>query len=282
MPKIASQNLYVKSLEGLHLYHFWLSSCSQRVRVVMAEKALQWTSHEIDLENQEHASDKYQSIHPDGLVPALVHDGEVFVESIDIIDYLDREFEGTSLRPQSPHLRETMHNWMNRADAAQSSLKLLTHQFLFRMRPMPPEALERFVQNHNNRKLCEFMRVFASEEGFPVADIEAAIFVHFDGFCALDAVLGGNQWLLGDTYSLADIAWAPNVHRLDLMQYPFERHPNLLRWYRQIKERPAYRAGIASLEPPPAARAFDEYSSRLHGIGRGIGNFRPLSAASAR
>ena len=280
MPKIETQNHDVKSLAGLHLYHFWMSSCSQRVRVVMAEKDLQWTSHEVDLQNQEHTSKEYQSIHPDGLVPALVHDGVVFIESIDIIDYLDSEFEGTPLRPQSSHLNEAMHGWMKMADEAQSSLKLLTHQFLFRMQPMPPEALARFVQNHNNEKLCDFMRVFASEEGFPDTDIEAALAVHYEGFCALDAALEQNQWLLGDSFSLADIAWVPNVHRLDLMKYPFDRHPNLLRWYRQFAERPAYQSGISGLEPPPAAQAFAEYSSLLHHEGRGISNFEPLRSTA--
>jgi glutathione S-transferase len=64
MPLIDTSNKDVKFFKGLHLYHFWLSSCSQRVRIVLAEKDLDWVSHEIDSEKMEHATPEYQSIDP--------------------------------------------------------------------------------------------------------------------------------------------------------------------------------------------------------------------------
>ena len=58
MPAIETTNEEVKTFKGLHLYHFWLSSCAQRVRIVLGEKGLEWTGHEIDLEKQEHATEE--------------------------------------------------------------------------------------------------------------------------------------------------------------------------------------------------------------------------------
>ena len=49
-----------------------------RVRMVLVEKKLPWTSHVIDLSKMEHATPEYQSINPNGLVPTLVHDGHTY------------------------------------------------------------------------------------------------------------------------------------------------------------------------------------------------------------
>lgn len=70
----------------------------------------------------------------------------------------------------------------------------------------------------------------------------------------MDAALADKDWLVGD-YSLADMAWAPNAHSLNLMKYPFERHPNVQAWYERFKQRLAYQERMMSLEPPPAAEA---------------------------
>jgi len=51
------------------------------------------------------------------------------------------------------------------------------------------------------------------------------------------------------------MAWAPNAHSLNLMKYPFERHPNVQAWYERFKQRLAYQERMMSLEPPPAAEA---------------------------
>ena len=89
MPQIETKNEKVQKLAGLHLYHDPLSSCAMRVRMVLAEKKLPWQSHVIDLAKMEHATPEYQSINPNGLVPTLIHDGRTYIESIDIIQYLD-------------------------------------------------------------------------------------------------------------------------------------------------------------------------------------------------
>ena len=91
MPKVEPENDAVRALTGFHLYHAGWSNCSMRVRMVLEEKGQEWTSHHLDIRKGEHISAEYFGIHPKGLVPALVHDGEVWIESNDIIEYLDEE-----------------------------------------------------------------------------------------------------------------------------------------------------------------------------------------------
>ena len=95
---VNTKNKSVESLEGIHLYHGAISNCSMRVRMALVEKGLQWTSHHIDLKKKENITDEYFGINPNGLVPTLVDNGVVHIESNDIIDYIDQEYPKPSLR----------------------------------------------------------------------------------------------------------------------------------------------------------------------------------------
>ena len=101
-----STNDEVRTFKGLHLYHFTFSNCSQRVRIALEEKGLRWTSHHLDLAANEHATPEYRTINPNGVVPTLVHDGRVYIESNDIISYLDEAFPEPPLTPTDTASRE--------------------------------------------------------------------------------------------------------------------------------------------------------------------------------
>lgn len=278
MPVIETSNQEVKAYKGLHLFQYWLSSCSQRVRVVLAEKNLDWVDHPVDISpmGMEHATEAYQSIHPQGLVPALVHDGQVVIESIDIIDYLDSRFPEIPLRVTSEAGLKEMQHWMERADAAQHSIKTLTHEFLFKPDRMTPDQLSQFKQKHNNRELCDFLDLFCSEQGFPPAEIESELKIQHDAFTALDQALRNRQWLVEDIFSLADVAWIPNVRRLDLMLYPLKLHPHLSDWYQRFRERPSYRIGVEGCEIAPALDHFRKYNELRKQERTGITSYDPL------
>ena len=49
---------------------------------------------------------------------------------------------------------------MRRANAAQHSIKTLTHEFLFKPDRLRGAQLEQFVANHKNQELCEFLQLF--------------------------------------------------------------------------------------------------------------------------
>src|SRR5262249_25607304 len=99
MPIINSSSTEARNLRGLHLYHFSMSNCSQKARFCLEEKGLHWTSHPVDLSNNQHLTPEFVAINPKGLVPVLVHDGVVVTESSDIIDYVDQHFPDPPLRP---------------------------------------------------------------------------------------------------------------------------------------------------------------------------------------
>ena len=64
----------------LELYHNNISVCAQKVRLVLAEKNVPWENRHIDLKRGDHLKPEFLKVNPRGLVPVLVHDGEVVIE----------------------------------------------------------------------------------------------------------------------------------------------------------------------------------------------------------
>ncbi len=249
MPVIPTNNTELTRLKGIHLWHTGLSTCSQRVRIALAELGLEFESHPVNLHAGENSSDWYQAIHPDGVVPALVDDGRLVIESVDIIDYLDQRQERQHLVPAEPGEREAMLTLMNQADQAQKHLKLLTFEFLFKAAPTMSEDLAKtFQRDHNNETLKKFHRNFRA--GFERSRIEAAAGATDRDFKALDQTLSdGRAFLTGASFSLADIAWIPNFHRFELLGWSFGRYPHLQQWFTGVSARPSYASALESWEP---------------------------------
>jgi glutathione S-transferase len=99
MPTRTTTDAEVQPLDGLHLYHAQLSNSSMRVRLLLAEKGLAWTSHLLDATRQDNLTDSYLRINPTSLIPALVHNGVVVTESSDILYYLEEHFPNPRLAP---------------------------------------------------------------------------------------------------------------------------------------------------------------------------------------
>ena len=96
----------------LELYNFQQSTCSQKVRFVLAEKGLEWVDKRLDSRTGEQLKPDYLKLNPNGLVPTLVHDGAVILDSSVIMEYLDEIFPEPSMVPSDPVARAHMRKWL--------------------------------------------------------------------------------------------------------------------------------------------------------------------------
>ena len=246
----ASEHAGVKTMKGLHLFHFVLSNCSQRVRFALEEKELPWESHHLNLAANEHVSEDYQSINPDGVVPTLVHDGQVVIESNDILGYIDVHFPAPRLAPEDPAERARMHAHITLASGAQGSIKALSHELLFRpFRKVSDEELALYEEKAANRELVAFLRDYAEEGPAWQRRVKLANADMEQRLDSLEAALANDRWLSGASFGLADISWVVNAHRLQQAQYDLAGWPSLLPWYERVASRPAFDRAIASYPP---------------------------------
>lgn len=243
---ITPRNKTVTEYQGLHLYHFGQSNCSVRVRMTLEEKGLQWTSHHLNLHKGENITPEYFGIHPKGLVPALVHDGVVHIESTDIIGYLDAAFPEPPLRPSGDSDEaEAVTRWMR--IAADNHIHFKTYVFAYRLgRRMAKSQAElaAYRELQENKELLQFHEENSSPEGLSRARVSRSTRVLEGCFAAIDQALENRQWLAGDTFSLADITWIPLHVTLDKAGFAFARYANVARWMDAALARPSFRRAV--------------------------------------
>lgn len=255
MGVVTSNSPEVAKLKGLHLYHGGMSNCSMRVRMTLEEKGLAWTSHHIDLRKAENATPEYFAIHPKGLVPALVHDGVVIIESTDIIDYLDERYPEPPLRPADTEARRKMHEWMRLA--ADNHISVKTYMFanqIGKRLAKSPEALAEYLRLQTNDELREFHEENSSPEGLSPERLAKATRILEDCFKRLDDTLADHEWLAGDAFSLADITWLPLYVTLNNANFPFDAYPNVLRWKDAVRARPSFQKAVVEWVPKDLLR----------------------------
>lgn len=90
--------------DQLTLYSYWRSSAAYRVRIALHLKGLVFKTAPVHLIRQggEQHSEAYRAINPQGLVPVLLHKGNVITQSMAICEYLDECFEPNPLLPSDP------------------------------------------------------------------------------------------------------------------------------------------------------------------------------------
>jgi len=106
----------------IELYQFWDSPCCMKVRMVLAEKGLDWELRPVTTYKFDHYQPAYQVLNPHSLVPTLVHDGRAIIQSSNIAEYLDDAFPDPPLKPADPGRRAEMREWMKEEE-----------EFLFRL-----------------------------------------------------------------------------------------------------------------------------------------------------
>src|ERR1700738_5344796 len=104
-------------MQSLVLYNAPQSTCSQRVRFTLHEKNLAFSELRLDLFSGDQLRPEYLKINPNGVVPSLVHNGRVIIDSAVIIEYLSEVFpEPAALVPHDVVARAAMRSLIRYID----------------------------------------------------------------------------------------------------------------------------------------------------------------------
>jgi len=250
---------------GVHLLHFMGSSCSQKLRIFLNLKGIAWHSHLVDLHGNENFRPWFLGINPRGLVPVLVHDGAVHIESNDIIQYLEKTFPEPRLIPQG-HENEVAA-LLKHEDDLHFDLRTLSFRFVFAPpgSPKPAESLKSYAENgtgtvagmkdHEKEIQIAFWER-AARDGFTDESARAAAQKFRAEFDALEKRLTLQPYLMSDRLSVLDIAWFIYANRLSLAGYPLARlHPRLSAWADKLHAHPEFAKEISM--PPEVVTRLD-------------------------
>jgi glutathione S-transferase len=234
------------------LYHNVASTCSQKVRLVLAEKDLAYESHDVDLIRGGQHDPEYVKLNPNHVVPTIVHDGGVFIESTLINEYLDDAFPDRPLRPADAAGRHAMRLWTKRIDDLHPNAGVVTYAIGTRpliLRRSPEEIDTQIEQIPDPRRRA--LRRSVIEHGVKAPEFADAVRAFSRVFDQMQADLSQRSWLAGDRFSLADAAALPYVMRLDhLAMTPLiELRPKVADWYARVRARRSFEVAVSSLLP---------------------------------
>ncbi|MGD9538916.1 MAG: glutathione S-transferase family protein [Alphaproteobacteria bacterium] len=232
----------------IELYHNDKSTCSQKVRLCLAEKSLDWVNRHVNIAAEENLTPQYLKLNPNGVVPTLVHDGAPIAESTVICEYLEETHpEAPHLSPRDPLRRAQMRVWLRYNDEVPSmAIRVPTfqHVILPRYQKMSEAEFEAFVERNPLRK--PFLKRLG-RTGFSRGDYDMAIEQLHQSLERMETVLGESQWLVDGEYSIADICIAPILQRLEdlgMASMWTQSRPGVAGWYERIRARPAYRVAF--------------------------------------
>jgi maleylpyruvate isomerase len=209
----------------MKLYNFFRSGTSHRLRIALRLKGLEVDYVPVDLRAEQHLGDDYKSLNPQGLVPALVHDGGVLIQSPAIIEWLEERYPTPALLP------------VNADDRAH--VRALAAIVGCDIHPL------------NNRRVLETLRkTFGADEA--AIDAWCATWIGA-GFDALEALLDARDargdYCFGASPTLADVYLVPQVESARRFKVDVARWPRIQAIDAACARLDAFRLAAPALQP---------------------------------
>ena len=247
MPVLKLKDRDLLDLDGIHYYGGAYSNNCMRVAMHLEEKGLSWTTHGVNLSSGAQFEPEYLRIHPNGAIPALVHNGNALSNSNDIMRYIEENFPSPSLLPEGEDAQQEA--WREVDEVANSHFKLCKAYFYSKGmgRPCSDEDLERYKTV--NKPVYDFHMRYRS---MPAKQYKQEVLKYVEAYIqGLEDRLQHSAYLCGDSYSVVDIAWLGNLCFLEALKFDFKDFPSVRAWMETIKQRPAYNKKTQVPHIPP-------------------------------
>ena len=234
----------------LELYTHPMSPCSQKVRIVLAEKDLDWEKRHVNLAEKENLLPAYLKLNPLGVVPTLVDGGKPVIESSIICEYLEDRNPEPRLRPDDPYHTSQMRFWMKQIDnKVHPSCGALQWPLVMadKIKLLSPEEMDALIDRVVEKLRRERQRRLL-KMGYDAPDIIDAVGTYEKTIADMERSLSEQEWLAGDRFSLADAAMAPYFQTLQQFGWAdwYLSRQKVADWYDRCVQRASYQSGVAA------------------------------------
>ena len=206
------------------LYTFFRSSTSFRLRIALAYKRLDYEPHYVSLPKMEHRIPSYRDMNPQGLVPLLVEDGRILIQSMAVIEHLDEVYPEPPLMPKDP--------------IGRSYVRAVSQIIGCEIHPL-----------NNVRVLKHLKAQFGADEAATNAWYEHWItegLSGLEGYLAREGLSG--DFCYGNTVTMADICLVPQIFNARRFNCSLDAYPKLLAITDRCMTLDAFRAAEPSTQ----------------------------------
>jgi len=246
---------------SLHLYHHGSSACAAKVRFALAEKQLPWTGHYVDILNGEQFKPEFLALNPKAVVPVLVHDGAVIVESTVICEYAEECFPANPIYPTAPLERARVREWTKAVDeelhpACSAITYVVSHRHTI-LRNGAGSFEEFLARGGSEGSAARALKWQWIQLGLEAPGAAEKIRLYDSYLHRMEHALRDSEWLVGDRLSMADIAMAPYANRLAALAmeglWEAGRLPRVADWFARVRARPTFRPAFVDWLPAELA-----------------------------
>lgn len=211
----------------IDLYTFGTPN-GKKASIMLEEVGLAYNVHPINIMKDEQFAPDFLKISPNNKIPAIVdQDGPggepmALFESGAILIYLAEKCQREDLLPASGEARYKVLQWLMFQMGGVGPMFGQAHHFIQFAKEDVPYAKERYSN--------ELRRLYG----------------------VMNTQLADNDFLAGDTFTIADIATYPWVSRHEWHPMELGDYPHVQRWYDNLSERESVEAGMNVPAPPPS------------------------------
>lgn len=240
----------------LKLYHHGSSACAAKVRFALAEKQLEWEGRYIDLMRGEQFAPEYVALNPKAVVPTLVHDGTVIPESTVICEYLEEAFpDHPPIMPDDPVRRAQVRIWTKAVDeelhpACSALTYIASHRHTILRNGVGD--FEAFLNSGSTEGRAARERKWHwIQQGFRAPGAADQVRIYAGFIEKMDHALASGEWLVGESMSMADVAMAPYLYRLNVLSMDelWSRSSRVADWFSRIRDRPSFKPAFEDWMP---------------------------------
>jgi len=235
---------------ALKYYHAEPLANSLKSMIPLFEKGLDFESIYVNLHKFEQHEPWFLAINPEGQVPVLDHDDVIVTHTTVINEYLEDAFpDAPPLRPNTPVGNARMRYWNKFID--EHVMNFVSMHGWHRL----VGIIARKIESGDFEKMLERIPLHEQREkwrtarsGFSEADLANATRKIEVAVDKVDAQLGENEWLAGDTFTLADINFYSHCGMMVDRMFPdleiATRCPRLVEWRDRVTARPKVREAL--------------------------------------
>jgi glutathione S-transferase len=238
--------------EPITLYDYVDSPHARRIRILLREKSLCWQTVAIDMARLAHKAPDFLAINPNGELPVLRHGDRIICDSQLIAEYLDHTYRGNPLYPDDAFAMAQVRMWLALESGMHKELRPLFYLHVIapglRAAGIAAGDLDGIVPAGVHPSHLAWLR--DALRGAPRFDTseELAREIIRGKLDVMDAHLAGRSHLVGETCTMADVAWFTRVDLLPRLGVLLDaaRYPHIRRWLNAIAARPSVSDGAHS------------------------------------
>lgn len=206
----------------MKLYSFFRSSAAYRVRIGLGLKGLPYETIPVSLVENAHRRESYRAVNPQRRVPVLqLDDGNILLQSIAILEYLDEVYPQNPLLPEDPLERAKVR-------AAAQIVNSDIHPL------------------NNSGTQARLKSQFGADD--TAIHTWMAHWI-YEGFSAIERLLEPGPFAFGDQITIADICIVPQVYNARRFHIPLSDFPRLIAVEASARQHPAFAAAAPEMQP---------------------------------